>query len=111
MKYEPGQEFAPGIRSEAAFGHTPGMSMVLVQSEGQKFMYVADLTNVPSLFARSPDWAVQFDMDAEMARQTRRRVFDMLVKDKVMAGGYHFPFPAFGTVEAAGNGYQFKPVG
>jgi glyoxylase-like metal-dependent hydrolase (beta-lactamase superfamily II) len=110
VKYEPGQELAPGIRTEAAFGHTPGMSMVSVQSEGQKFMYVADLTNVPSLFARSPDWAVQFDMDAEMARQTRRRVFDMLVKDKVVAGGYHFPFPAFGTIEAAGNGYQFRPV-
>lgn len=110
MKYEPGQELAPGIKAEAAFGHTPGMSMVSVQSEGQKFMYVADLTNVPSLFARSPDWAVQFDMDAEMARQTRRRVFDMLVKDKVMAGGYHFPFPAFGTIETAGSGYQFKPV-
>lgn len=110
MKYEPGQELAPGIKAEAAFGHTPGMSMVSVQSEGQKFMYVADLTNVPSLFARSPDWAVQFDMDAEMARQTRRRVFDMLVKDKAMAGGYHFPFPAFGTIETAGSGYQFKPV-
>ena len=110
VKYEPGQELAPGIKAEAAFGHTPGMSMVSVQSEGQRFMYVADLTNVPSLFARSPDWAVQFDMDAEMARQTRRRVFDSLVKDKVMAGGYHFPFPAFGTIENAGNGYQFKPV-
>ena len=110
VKYEPGQELAPGIRAEAAFGHTPGMSMVSVQSEGQKFMYVADLTNVPSLFARSPDWAVQFDMDAELARQTRRRVFDMLVKDKVTAGGYHFPFPALGTIETAGSGYQFKAV-
>lgn len=110
VKYEPGQELAPGIKAEAAFGHTPGMSMVSVQSEGQKFMYVADLTNVPSLFARSPDWAVQFDMDAELARQTRRRVFDMLVKDKVTAGGYHFPFPALGTIETAGSGYQFKAV-
>lgn len=110
VQYEPGQELAPGIKAEAAFGHTPGMSMVSVQSEGQTFMYVADLTNVPSLFARSPDWAVQFDMDAEMARQTRRRVFDRLVRDKVMAGGYHFPFPAFGTIETAGSGYQFKPV-
>jgi len=119
MKYEPGQELAPGIKAEAAFGHTPGMSMVSVQSEGQRFMYVADLTNVPSLFARSPDWAVQFDMDAELAHQTRRRVFDMLVKDKVTAGGYHFPFPAIGTLQAAGapgavniagTGYVFEPV-
>jgi hypothetical protein len=73
-------------------------------------MYVADLTNIPSLFARSPDWAVQFDMDAEMARQTRRRVFDSLVASKMMMGGFHFPFPTMGTIQVAGNGYQFQPM-
>jgi len=110
VRFEPGAELAPGIRSAAAFGHTPGMSVFTVSSEGQSFMYVADVTNVPSLFARSPDWAVTFDMDAEMARQTRRRIFDQLVKDKMAMGGFHFPFPAIGTLEAAGNGYQFKPM-
>jgi glyoxylase-like metal-dependent hydrolase (beta-lactamase superfamily II) len=111
VRFEPGAELAPGIRAEAAFGHTPGMNMFSVSSEGQSFMYVADVTNIPSLFARSPDWAVQFDMDPEMARQTRRRVFDALIKNKTLAGGFHFPFPAFGTMEASGSGYQFKPAG
>lgn len=110
VRFEPGAELAPGIRAEAAFGHTPGMHIFTVSSEGQRFVYIADVTNVPSLFARSPDWAVQFDMDPEMARQTRRRIFDMLVREKTVAGGFHFPFPAFGTLEAAGNGYQFKPM-
>lgn len=110
VTFEPGAELAPGITSSAAFGHTPGMSVFTIRSEGQSFMYVADVTNVPSLFARSPEWAVAFDMDAEMARQTRRRIFDMLVKEKMVAGGFHFPFPAFGTIEAAGNGYAFKPM-
>jgi hypothetical protein len=27
-----------------------------------------------------------------------------------MAGGFHFPFPAFGTIEPSGNGYQFVAV-
>jgi hypothetical protein len=49
-------------------------------------------------------------MDAEMARQTRRRVFDALVDNKTTMGGFHFPFPAMGTIEAAGNGYQFKAM-
>ena len=110
VKFEPGAELAPGIRSLAAFGHTPGMSVFSVNSKGQSFMYVADVTNVPSLFARSPDWAVTFDMDADMARATRRRLFDQLVKDKTLIGGFHFPFPALGTLEIAGNGYQFKPL-
>lgn len=110
VQFQPGAELAPGIVSSAAYGHTPGMAVFTVTSEGQSFMYVADVTNIPSLFARSPEWAVQFDMDAEMARQTRRRIFDQVVKDNMVAGGFHFPFPAFGKLEAAGKGYQFVPV-
>ena len=110
VRFEPGAEVAPGITSVAAFGHTPGHTLFTVKSEGQSFAYVADLTNVPSLFARSPDWSVTFDMDKEMARATRRKIFDMIVKDKMMAGGFHFPFPAFGSIEQAGNGYAFKPL-
>ncbi len=110
IRFEPGTEVAPGITSVAAFGHTPGHTLFTVKSQGQGFAYVADLTNVPSLFARSPDWSVTFDMDKDMARATRRKIFDMVVKDKMTAGGFHFPFPAFGTIETAGAGYQFKPV-
>ncbi len=110
VPFEPGAEVAPGIRSVAAFGHTPGMSAFTVRSQGQSFTYVADVTNVPSLFARNPDWSVTFDMNADQARQTRRRIFDMLAKEKSLAGGFHFPFPAFGTIEAAGNGFAFKPL-
>mgnify|MGYP006164766923 CR=1 FL=1 len=110
VKFEPGTQVAPGIQSVAAFGHTPGHTLFTVRSEGQSFAYVADITNVPSLFARNPDWAVLFDMNPEMARQTRRKIFDMLVKEKIVAGGFHFPFPAFGSITPSGNGYQFVPM-
>lgn len=110
VTFQAGQELLPGIRTDAAYGHTPGMVTVTAQSRGQKFMYLADLTNVPQLFARNPDWAVVFDMNPEEARQTRRRVFEAVVKDQVLAGGFHFPFPAFGRIEALGQGYDFKPV-
>jgi hypothetical protein len=61
----------------------------------------------PSLFARSPDWAVQFDMDAEMARQTRRRVFDMLVKENTHGRRLPLPLPGVGP---PGSGRQRLPV-
>lgn len=110
VRFEPGTQIAPGITANAAFGHTPGMCIFTVASEGQAFHYVADVTNIPSLFARMPDWSVMFDMDPNAARVTRRRVFDTMVRDRALTGGFHFPFPAFGTLENAGNGYQFKPV-
>ncbi len=110
VQFQPGGEVAPGITSVAAYGHTPGHTIFTVQSRGEKFAFVADLTNIPQLFARNPDWAVQFDMDAEAARVSRRRIFEMVVNDKMLTGGFHFPFPAFGVIEKMGNGYEFKPV-
>jgi glyoxylase-like metal-dependent hydrolase (beta-lactamase superfamily II) len=110
VRFAPGSEVAPGIRSVAAHGHTPGHTLFEVQSAGQSFVYVGDLTNVPALFARNPDWAVTFDMDAEAARKTRREVFQRIVQNNAMVGGFHFPFPAFGRMAAMGNGYAFQPV-
>ena len=110
IQFEAGMEIVPGIKSVAAYGHTPGHTLFMVESKGEKFAYLADITNVPQLFARNPDWAVQFDMNAEDARVARRKVFDMIANDRVMAGGFHFPFPAFGRVEKLGNGFEFKPV-
>jgi glyoxylase-like metal-dependent hydrolase (beta-lactamase superfamily II) len=110
QQFEPGKDIIPGLKSVAAFGHTPGHTLFVAESKGEKFAYVADTTNIPQLFARNPDWAVQFDMNADAARDTRRKTFEMIVNEKMMAGGYHFPFPAFGRIEKLGGGYDFKPV-
>ena len=110
IQFEPGKEVLPGISSVAAFGHTPGHTLFRVESKGEKFAYLADITNIPELFARNPDWAVQFDMNADAARDTRRKMFEMVIAERMLAGGFHFPFPAFGRVEKLGNGYDFKPV-
>ena len=108
VPFQPGAELAPGIKAVAAHGHTPGMSMFEVSSAGQTFTFLADLTNIPALFARNPDWAVSFDMDPVMARQTRRATFERIVAAKGMVGGFHFPFPALGQMVTSGNGYSFQ---
>ena len=110
VQFTAGAQVAPGIQSVAAYGHTPGHTLFKLTSSGQKFFYVADLTNVPALFARNPDWAVAFDMDAEAARKVRREVFQRITASNAMLGGFHFPFPAFGRMEASGNGYAFLPA-
>ena len=108
-KFEPETQLLPGLKAVAAYGHTPGMTMFEVESKGKKFLFVADLTNIPALFLRNPDWAVQFDMDAEAARLTRRKVLDAAVAEATLVGGYHFPFPAVGTVLKDGAGFDFEP--
>jgi glyoxylase-like metal-dependent hydrolase (beta-lactamase superfamily II) len=110
QKFAADATLMPGLRAVSAHGHTPGMSMFQVESRGQRFLNVADLSNIPALFVRQPDWAVTFDMDPQAARAVRRKILGMAAQDGVTVGGYHFPFPAFGAIRARGNGYDFTPV-
>jgi hypothetical protein len=69
----------------------------------------ADVTNLP-IFVRNPGWHLMFDQDAKMAEETRRKVYDMLVAEKMMVQGFHYPFPALAYVEKNGTGYRENPV-
>jgi hypothetical protein len=70
----------------------------------------SDVTNNPALFARNPGFHAFFDQIPEMAEVTRRKVYDMLVADKMMVQGFHYPFPCVAYVEKAGSGYREVPV-
>lgn len=110
-RFKPGAEVAPGIVSMDAFGHTPGHTAYAVMSGGQTWVFLADFANVAQLFVRNPDWAVMFDMNAEMARQTRRRLLEQAIAQDWLVSGYHMPFPAIGRIARRGAGYDFLPMG
>jgi len=40
----------------------------------------------------------------------RKKVLDMVAAEKILATGYHMPFPAVGHVEKKGAGYRWVPV-
>ncbi|MDP2800558.1 MAG: MBL fold metallo-hydrolase [Phreatobacter sp.] len=109
-RYEPGAEVAPGITSVAAFGHSPGHTVFVVASGTAKLIYMADTSNHPALFVRNPDWSAVFDMDADAARATRRRLLDMAASEKSRVHFYHAPFPANGFIAKDGNGFQLVPA-
>ncbi|MFN3855895.1 MAG: MBL fold metallo-hydrolase [Phreatobacter sp.] len=109
-QFEPGAEVAPGITSQAAFGHSPGHTVFMIASGNGKLLYMADTSNHPALFVRNPDWAAIFDMDADTARTTRRRLLDMAASERTRVHFYHAPFPANGYIARDGNGYQFVPA-
>jgi glyoxylase-like metal-dependent hydrolase (beta-lactamase superfamily II) len=108
--YEPGKEVAPGITSVASNGHTPGHNSHVVSSGGKSVFVQADVTNHPALFVRNPGWHAFFDQDAAMAEASRRKIYDMLVADKMMVQGFHYPFPGMAYIEKSGSGYREIPV-
>jgi len=109
-RYQWGQEVAPGITAVESRGHTPGHTSFLITSGSGRLFFQGDITNVPDLFLRNPDWQVMFDSDPEKAVQTRRRIYDMAAAERLLVSGYHFPFPGIGYIEKAGTGYRLVPA-
>jgi glyoxylase-like metal-dependent hydrolase (beta-lactamase superfamily II) len=104
-QYDAGKELVPGITAVATFGHTPGHMSHIVSSGNSKVYIQADVTNLP-IFVRNPGWHLMFDQDAKMAEETRRKVYDMLVAEKMMVQGFHYPFPVLAYIEKSGTGYR-----
>ncbi len=110
-RFQPGVEVLPGVRSMPAYGHTPGHTAFTFDGgAGNKLMYWGDTTNVGVLFARNPDWAVMFDMNADAARETRRRLAEQVIRDNMLLAGYHLAGSAIGRLTRLGNGYDFIPL-
>jgi glyoxylase-like metal-dependent hydrolase (beta-lactamase superfamily II) len=110
-KYDWDKEIAPGITSIGTPGHTPGHTSFAVASGGAKVLISADVTNIPEFFLRNPDWHVAYDTDPDLAQKTRHKFYDMAAAEKATVVGFHFPFPAIGHVEKAGDkNYRLIPV-
>jgi hypothetical protein len=53
---------------------------------------------------------VVYDVDPDLAQQTRHKFYDMAAAEKASVVGFHFTFPSIGHVEKDGNGYRLIPV-
>jgi len=108
--YEWGKEVVSGINAIGTPGHTPGHTSFVVASGSDSVYVQSDVTHVPFLFVRHPDWHAFYDQDPVMAQATRRKVYDMLAAEKMRVQGFHYPFPSLAHVEKAGEGYREIPV-
>lgn len=109
-RYEHGKELVPGVTAMDAGGHTPGHTAFVIASGNGRLLVMSDTANHPALFVRHPEWSPIFDMDAEKARATRRRLLDMAAVERMQVAAYHFPFPATGNIAKSGDAFEFVPV-
>lgn len=104
---EDGGSPVSGITAMAAFGHSPGHMVYMVESNGQRLAITADTANHYVWSLQKPDWEVRFDADKAAAAATRKQVFGMIAADRIPFIGYHMPFPALGFVEPMGDGFRY----
>jgi glyoxylase-like metal-dependent hydrolase (beta-lactamase superfamily II) len=103
-------ELAPGIRAVEAFGHTPGHTMYLVESKGQKLLVWGDIMHVQIIQFAHPEVTLQYDSDSKTATAMRAKVFAEAAREGYLVGGAHLFFPGVGHIRAEGNGYVFVPL-
>ena len=109
-QYEADKELASGVTALAAAGHTPGHTAYAVTSGQGRLLVMSDTSNHPALFVRHPGWHFAFDMDADQAVATRRRLLETAAAERMQVAFYPAPFPATGHVAREGDGFRFVPA-
>jgi glyoxylase-like metal-dependent hydrolase (beta-lactamase superfamily II) len=108
--FEPGAQVAPGITAVDLKGHTPGQVGYEIASEKERLLDIGDLAHSYIISLQRPQWDVQFDGDAALSKSVRAKTLKQLASDQELVFSPHFPFPGVGHVEAAGDGFVWKPV-
>jgi glyoxylase-like metal-dependent hydrolase (beta-lactamase superfamily II) len=109
---EPGKPVAAGVLPIAAYGHTPGHTMFMLESAGQRLLFWGDLTHAMQIQMPRPGVSVTYDADPVEAARARRDVLRFVAENGIPVAGMHVPFPGIGRVEADGDnpgGYVFLP--
>ena len=96
-----------GISSMAAYGHTPGHTVFIVDN----LMIWGDLTHAMAIQMPYPRVAISYDSDPVMAVNSRLRILEYITKNKMTVAGMHIPYPSIGKVSSIGaEKYLFTPA-
>ncbi|MFF7457242.1 MBL fold metallo-hydrolase [Kitasatospora sp. NPDC008115] len=106
--FETEYEVAPGVRICRTGGHTPGHSIVRLESGGDRLTFAGDA--VFQCGFDKPDWHNGFDHDPEESTRVRTRLLTELAASGDQLVATHLPFPSVCHVAAAGDAFRFVPA-
>lgn len=103
-------DLLPGIRAIVTHAHTPGHSVIAVESKGKRLLLLGDLIHVGSVQFDRPKVAIGFDSDSHNAVKQRIKVFNQAAKNGDLAGAAHLSFPGLGHIRRTATGYEWIPL-
>jgi len=102
------REVLPGIKSIAAYGHTPGHTAYLFEDSETRFLVWGDLTHAVDVQVAYPQVAYAADTDPAQSTESRRRIFGYLSRTEgIWVAGMHIEHPGMGEVKSNAAGYTF----
>jgi len=103
-------ELCYGIKAIAAYGHTPGHTVYLLESGKDELLIWGDLAHAMAIQMPHPEIAVSYDTDPKLAIESRSIILKFVSEHKIPIAGMHIPYPSIGTIEKADPGYRFVPA-
>jgi glyoxylase-like metal-dependent hydrolase (beta-lactamase superfamily II) len=94
-------QISDSLRLRPAAGHTPGSSVLWLDA-GEPAVFVGDLTHSP-LQLRRPAEPCAFDVDADAAAVTRRRIFGEAAQAKAAVIPAHYPGHGGASIRASAD--------
>ena len=85
------EEILPGITARNANGHTMGHTRYDITSGNKGLTIVGDMIHVAPIQMRHTEYCSVYDIDPELAAQTRERVLSELSQTDRLIAGMHFP--------------------
>jgi glyoxylase-like metal-dependent hydrolase (beta-lactamase superfamily II) len=89
-------------------GHTPGHSIVRLESGGERLTFAGDAVFQPGF--DNPEWYNGFEHDPKESARVRVRLLTELAASGEQLVATHLPFPSVCHVAVAGEGFRMVPA-
>ncbi|MCR9108319.1 MBL fold metallo-hydrolase [Marivita sp. XM-24bin2] len=97
--FQDGHALGECVRLIPTPGHTPGHVSVRIASMGKEAIITGDALHTAAQ-CWHPEWHFRFDVDAEQAVSSRRKLLETASETDCIVLGSHFALPSIGRVKA-----------
>jgi len=101
-------ELLPGVSVERLSGHTRGLQVVVIRSQGETACYISDL--MPTHWHLKPSWVMGFDLYPLESIDNKHRLLERAVRERWLLVFTHDSIHPWGRAELRDGQYVFVPA-
>lgn len=105
---EEGQVMAPFLTAHKAYGHTPGMSILKLENNGNTLYFSSDIFH-SIMQIKERKWYSVFDADSKIAEETRKKWLPEFLKENAYIANGHFSKSVFGKLSEKDGELKWDP--
>src|SRR5471030_2218589 len=110
LRFIDGNEITEGILPVWLPGHTPGHTGFRIDSGDKCLLIWGDIVHFPHIQSAYPAVSIVFDYDPAQAKDTRKKLLEQAVREKLLVAGMHLDRQGFANVFMADGGYRISIV-